>query len=468
MMVDNALAFKIKRFFSDEAGQDRRAWLDENLASANDALGYYLGPTGIPDKLSGLGEVLNYTDAGDMIAAADASRGFWNSPSVGNAAELAAAAGALAIPFVGARMIDDGVDVVGDAYRSFADDAGRFAADESGALNLDLLRQKYQGVKIDVSGNPSRRYTINRVVVPDGERNKGIGSAVMNDILSQADADGARVSLTPSGDFGGNKSRLKDFYGRMGFVENRGRARDFEVSEEMYRDPQKNALRPSQAKAQEVLDMLKSGRASEVTDDMMAAADDMYLYDNYDLPMDEASRMGRAKDMGFDADAPLYHGTKSPDDFAELNPSQRGKIGPGVYMTPAPNRASVFAGADQASIMAREQPLTNARVMPLVATNNPADDAARAAARGARDNYEGDHIAAYQDVFDARGFDGVSVQDERTIIDPRNIRSRFARFDPRLSHLRNLSAGIGAAGVMTMQSSAEREERALRNYLGYD
>jgi hypothetical protein len=40
------------------------------------------------------------------------------------------------------------------------------------------------------------------------------------------------------------------------------------------------------------------------------------------LPMDEASRMARAGEMGFDADTPLYHGTSS--DIAAFDPALRG------------------------------------------------------------------------------------------------------------------------------------------------
>ena len=65
-------------------------------------------------------------------------------------------------------------------------------------------------------------------------------------------------------------------------------------------------LTPAQSQAQEVLNLLKTGRASEVTDDMLAAADDAYLFNNYDLPMDEASRMGRAEERGADLTRPLF------------------------------------------------------------------------------------------------------------------------------------------------------------------
>src|SRR5690606_29236427 len=49
------------------------------------------------------------------------------------------------------------------------------------------------------------------------------------------------------------------------------------------------------------------------------------------------------------------------------------------------------------------------------------------------------------------------------IKDPANIRSRFARFDPRLKHLANLSAGVGGAAVMLPR---EQQDEELRAYLG--
>lgn len=46
-------------FFSPEAGQDRRRWLDDQEAALAEALRYYLGPTGIPDRLGAANEMLN-------------------------------------------------------------------------------------------------------------------------------------------------------------------------------------------------------------------------------------------------------------------------------------------------------------------------------------------------------------------------------------------------------------------------
>lgn len=43
-----------------------------------------------------------------------------------------------------------------------------------------------------------------------------------------------------------------------------------------------------------------------------------------DLPMDEASRMARARQMGFITDMPLYHG--SDDTFSAFDSSQAGRM----------------------------------------------------------------------------------------------------------------------------------------------
>ena len=69
------------------------------------------------------------------------------------------------------------------------------------------------------------------------ERDQGVGTAFMRDLVAEADKTGKRVDLSPSADFGGNKKRLQEFYSRFGFVPNKGRTKDLEISESMYRLP---------------------------------------------------------------------------------------------------------------------------------------------------------------------------------------------------------------------------------------
>lgn len=91
-------------------------------------------------------------------------------------------------------------------------------------------------LKIDLTGDGGT-VNLNKIIVPEGDRSAGVGSSVMTQITDWADANGKKIALTPSTDFGGNKTRLVKFYKRFGFVENKGRNKDFTISESMVREP---------------------------------------------------------------------------------------------------------------------------------------------------------------------------------------------------------------------------------------
>ena len=93
------------------------------------------------------------------------------------------------------------------------------------------------GVEVSIS-EESDKITLNKLIVDKDARGSGKGSEYMNTLTEYADATGKRITLTPSKDFGGSSvSRLKAFYKRFGFVENKGKNKDFEESDSMYRDP---------------------------------------------------------------------------------------------------------------------------------------------------------------------------------------------------------------------------------------
>lgn len=93
------------------------------------------------------------------------------------------------------------------------------------------------GVTLDIGGRD--RWTLSRIVVPKEQRGTGVGAKVMGAVVREADKDGVVVALTPSTDFGAtSKARLVAFYKRFGFVENKGRNKDYEIGEAMYRLPQ--------------------------------------------------------------------------------------------------------------------------------------------------------------------------------------------------------------------------------------
>lgn len=115
------------------------------------------------------------------------------------------------------------------------------------SLNQGVTRQqlasdlvsRFPGLKLDLMGNGSV-VTLSRIVIPEDGRQSGRGTEVMQEITKWADESGKKLALTPSADFGGNKARLIGFYKRFGFVENKGKNKDYEVSESMVRDPQLN------------------------------------------------------------------------------------------------------------------------------------------------------------------------------------------------------------------------------------
>ena len=66
------------------------------------------------------------------------------------------------------------------------------------------------------------------------------GTEYMEELIDLADNKGKMIALTPSTDFGATSiPRLKKFYKRFGFVENKGKNKDYEISETMYRQPRK-------------------------------------------------------------------------------------------------------------------------------------------------------------------------------------------------------------------------------------
>jgi len=216
----------------------------------------------------------------------------------------------------------------------------------------------------------------------------------------------------------------------------------------------------AEAMAKQVLEMRAAGNAGDVTDDMMAMADDPYMFNNTPLDMSAEGRMGRAGDIN--TSLPLYHGGSR--DFNDFRPSVRGKIGPGVYLTPDARKANRFSGyeygpTERIEKMLNEDNLRKSEVYPVFATNAPAPMDVRMQARTERSAYD-DDIDAYRKVFDEGGYDGVRVEDERTILNPANIRSQYARFDPAFKHLRNLSAGVAGVGLLS-QADQRQQRRGL-------
>lgn len=107
---------------------------------------------------------------------------------------------------------------------------------QTGAINVSALAERFPTVDFRLNQHGANA-TLAKVVVPKADRGTGLGSDFMSALTKAADDDGATLALSPSGDFGGSKARLVDFYKRFGFVPNKGRNIDYEISESMLRIP---------------------------------------------------------------------------------------------------------------------------------------------------------------------------------------------------------------------------------------
>tara|TARA_R100000544_G_C2213125_1_gene53043 strand:- start:48 stop:983 length:936 start_codon:yes stop_codon:yes gene_type:complete len=276
-------------------------------------------------------------------------------------------------------------------------------------------------------------------------------------------------------------------------------------------------LTESEVMAQYVISLLRSGKADMVTDEMLSAADNAYLYKNYDLPMDEASRLARAKDADF-VDA--YHGTG--DNFESVDEGRFGTgidaYGQGFYSTTATERADRYipkkpyiTGDELDEDLYKE----GGNIIPvkvkggnLFDTNEKAGDSVLKIGKTFED-LPSDFSVEYKDygknslpgvfikgfvgegkstniksvfldpelpkldvltklintfgknnssnILKEAGYDGLISPEgfgEKTFLtfDPKNVRSKYARFDSRLENLKNLSAAvapIATAGALS-------------------
>jgi hypothetical protein len=173
------------------------------------------------------------------------------------------------------------------------------------------------------------------------------------------------------------------------------------------------------------------------------------------LPMDTASRMARAEEMGIRMNLPLAHGTAPIQPIMAFDPA-RGAATTGA----APARMGVWSQvlrpgqgsgiADEFAEMAAAKTGGNPQVMPLVhRTEKPAS----IRLTGEELNHE---IVATLDDLWSKGYDAVmlknytspggKVGDILVVKDPAQLRSPYAQFDPAKRNSANLLAsGAGAA-----------------------
>ncbi len=101
----------------------------------------------------------------------------------------------------------------------------------------ERLKDKYNLSKFSAYETPTS-ISLDMLEVPKAARKQGVGTAVMTELINYADDTNKRIVLTPETITGTtSQPRLVKFYKRFGFIENKGRNKDFEISSGMYRDP---------------------------------------------------------------------------------------------------------------------------------------------------------------------------------------------------------------------------------------
>lgn len=204
------------------------------------------------------------------------------------------------------------------------------------------------------------------------------------------------------------------------------------------------------------------------------------------LDMSQEARAARAKEMGFDPDQTLYHGTGADIDAFRTNPKGANKYGEGVYMTKSANEADRYAGmGDNPNIL----PVHTASANP-VKLNDPAALAevyetlgiemkplpskhfrkyademnnfhqlveSVAKAEGTTFRQAKANISSY---LQKRGYTGISAPDDyvEVVFDPKHVRSKFAEFDPAKKDKNGLSFADG--GEVPMEDDTLPEAAA--------
>ena len=105
------------------------------------------------------------------------------------------------------------------------------------------LNSKYENLKTLFLTYDSNRNAIKVDMIEVHSKKEGTGGQVMTDITSFADSKGLVIWLDPAqrDDLHGttSRARLIRFYKKFGFVENKGRNKDFTWRGGMYRNPSK-------------------------------------------------------------------------------------------------------------------------------------------------------------------------------------------------------------------------------------
>lgn len=267
----------------------------------------------------------------------------------------------------------------------------------------------------------------------------------------------------------------------------------------------------AERRAVEVANMLRTGRASEISNEFYDAADLAYLRKLYDanmtgrvLPMDFKSRMERAAGMGFNTGNPLYRGRGSDRAHNEEN---------NTFTSDEPAVAAGYVGfkendfyGNMVKLLARGgNEMPEVRPPPGTSWSGMGDespvlmpdgteislyDFMSKAGRAGDETYATDYIgraardlgfpgvrfrqirdpggSKWDDAYAGTGMSAYSPSNVRIDVEgSANLRVPTAFFDPRLSHLRNYSAANASplTGAAALAAEEDDARQRLMRYL---
>lgn len=127
-------------------------------------------------------------------------------------------------------------DFPGDT--NFVSDAA-YNQSASGESLSDIISDAgSRGVKLSVSDPRDGLSVLSMIDTREAGQGQGVGTEIMNRLTAWADRSDVKLALTPEKVGNTSKARLTAFYKRHGFVENKGKAKDFATREAMVREPQ--------------------------------------------------------------------------------------------------------------------------------------------------------------------------------------------------------------------------------------
>jgi hypothetical protein len=94
--------------------------------------------------------------------------------------------------------------------------------------------ERRHGIKFHVTRHHGNDIKLHNFEVPKEKRGQGIGTWALKNLTKGADKSGKRIVLTAVPEKG-KKAKLDKFYKSFGFVPNKGRNKDFSISDTMIR-----------------------------------------------------------------------------------------------------------------------------------------------------------------------------------------------------------------------------------------